>query len=158
MKNVFYYETEIGNIGIVENGTAITNLFFGNDVVPLSVRTDTMEKETPLLKKAAEEIREYLAGKRTEFDLPLAPEGTAFQLAAWEALCTIPYGETRSYKQIAEQVGRPKACRAIGMANNRNPIAIVVPCHRVIGSNGALVGYASGLDVKARLLDIEKRL
>jgi len=93
--------------------------------------------------------------EETDFDLPLAPRGTPFQLKVWQALTTIPYGETRSYKQIAEQIGNSKACRAVGLANNRNPISIVVPCHRVIGANGKLVGYGGGLDVKKYLLELE---
>lgn len=96
------------------------------------------------------------AGRRRAFTLPLAPEGTPFQRAVWDALRTIPYGESRSYKQIAAQIGRPTACRAVGMANNRNPIAIVVPCHRVVGSGGTLVGYAGGLETKAYLLGLER--
>lgn len=152
MKNVFYYQTELGVIGIADNGAAITDVFFGQEAAP----KELVEKETPLIKKAITEIKEYLAGKRTSFDLPLEMKGTDFQKATWQALLTIPYGETRSYKQIAEQIGRPKACRAIGMANNRNPISIIVPCHRVIGANGSLVGYGGGLALKARLLSLEK--
>lgn len=152
MKNVFYYRTEIGEIGIAEQDATITNIFFGKDQIPKNSEVN----ETPIIKETAKQLNEYFAGKRKDFDLPLAPEGTEFQLAAWKALITIPHGETRSYKQMAEQIGRPKACRAIGMANNRNPIAIVVPCHRVIGSNGTLVGYAGGLDVKKHLLEMEK--
>ena len=101
------------------------------------------------------QLEEYFAGRRREFDLPLSPTGTRFQLDVWQALREIPYGQTRSYKQIAAAVGRPLAARAVGMANNRNPLPIVVPCHRVIGASGALVGYASGLDIKRLLLDIE---
>lgn len=151
MKNVFYYQTELGTIGIADNGAAITDVFFGKEAAPKDLR----EKETPLIRKAISEIKEYLAGKRTSFDLPLEMKGTEFQKATWDALLTIPYGETRSYKQIAEQIGRPKACRAIGMANNRNAISIIVPCHRVIGANGSLVGYGGGLDLKERLLSLE---
>lgn len=110
---------------------------------------------SPLLERAAMQLEEYFAGRRREFDLPLSPAGTRFQLDVWRALREIPYGQTRSYKQIAAAVGRPLAARAVGMANNRNPLPIVVPCHRVIGASGALVGYASGLDIKRLLLDIE---
>lgn len=156
MKNVFYYETELGRIGIAENGTAITDIFFAEKEDPKDVGQMT-QKETPLIKEAARQIREYLEGERKVFELKLAPEGTAFQKAAWEALLTIPYGETRSYKQMAEHVGNPKACRAIGMANNRNPIAIVIPCHRVIGADGKLVGYGGGLYIKEQLLALEQR-
>lgn len=116
---------------------------------------DTCCTPDALLRQAVRELEEYFAGTRRSFTLPLAPAGTPFQQAVWNALRTIPYGETRSYGQIAAQIGRPKACRAVGMANNRNPIAIVVPCHRVVGSTGALVGYAGGLSVKERLLTLE---
>lgn len=152
MGNGFYYETEIGKIGIVENGTAITNMYFG-DIIPQDVDI----QETPLLKKANEELQEYFSGKRKNFDLPLKAEGTDFQRKVWKALQEIPYGETCSYKDIAENIGNIKASRAVGMANNKNPIFIFIPCHRVIGSNGKLVGYAAGLDVKERLLEMEKR-
>ena len=112
---------------------------------------------TPLLKEAFRQLDEYLDGKRQGFDLPLAPQGTPFQQKVWQALQTIPYGETRSYKQIAEQIGNPLGCRAVGMANNKNPIGIIIPCHRVIGANGKLVGYAGGLDLKTQLLNLEKK-
>jgi len=152
MDYTYFYPTKIGEIVIRENGSGITHI----STKACFVMDDSEVSETPLLKKAAQQIQEYLEGKRTAFDLPLSPEGTPFQKAAWEALLTIPYGETRSYKQMAEQVGNPKACRAIGMANNRNPIMIVVPCHRVIGADGKLVGYGGGLDMKRKLLEIEK--
>jgi len=112
--------------------------------------------ETELLKEASRQLAEYLDGFRKTFDLPLNPQGTEFQKKVWNALCDIPYGEIRSYKQIAEAVGNPKASRAVGMANNRNPIMIFIPCHRVIGSNGSLVGYGGGLDMKEKLLSLEK--
>ena len=103
-------------------------------------------------------MSEYLKGERKEFDLPLNPKGTDFQKRVWRALCDIPYGEMRSYKQIAKAVGNSKAVRAVGMANNRNPITIVVPCHRVIGADGKLVGYGGGLEMKEFLLRLEKSL
>ncbi|WP_089611584.1 methylated-DNA--[protein]-cysteine S-methyltransferase [Dehalobacterium formicoaceticum] len=152
MKNIFYYLTEIGQIGIGANGTAITDVFFDGE----TISGDQNVMETPLIQKASLQIKEYLEGKRSAFDVPLALEGTEFQLAAWHALQTIPYGETRSYKEMAAQIGNPKACRAIGRANNRNPIAIIIPCHRVIGANGKLVGYGGGLPIKERLLQLEK--
>jgi methylated-DNA-[protein]-cysteine S-methyltransferase len=110
----------------------------------------------PILVLAHQQLQEYFSGSRHHFSVPLALRGTEFQLAAWDALQTIPYGQTVSYKAVAEQIERPKAMRAVGMANNRNPIAIIVPCHRVIGANGQLVGYAGGLDIKRWLLDHEK--
>ncbi|MCM1251055.1 MAG: methylated-DNA--[protein]-cysteine S-methyltransferase, partial [Alistipes sp.] len=111
---------------------------------------------TPLLRRAVQELQEYFDGVRRSFDLPLAPAGTPFQQQVWSALLEIPYGETRTYGEIAARIGRPKACRAVGMANNRNPIAIFVPCHRVVGASGALVGYAAGLSVKEFLLRLEE--
>ncbi len=116
---------------------------------------DAMLNETPLIQEAAKQLKEYLKGKRKAFDLPLAPEGTPFQKAVWQALTGIPYGETRTYREIAETAGKPKACRAVGMANNKNPIAILIPCHRVIGADGKLTGYAGGLDIKEKLLGLE---
>ena len=154
MGNLFYYETPLGTIGIAETSDKITHLFF--DTGNFSEK-DHEEKETPILAEAARQMREYFNGKRREFDLPLAPAGTEFMRRVWEALQTIPYGETRSYKEIAGVAGNSKACRAVGMANNRNPIAIIIPCHRVIGANGDLIGYGGGLDKKRSLLDLEKK-
>lgn len=111
----------------------------------------------PLLRRAAEELGEYLAGRRRDFTLPLDPRGSDFQRQVWQALRSIPYGQTRTYGQIAEQIGRRRAARAVGMANNRNPIAILIPCHRVIGSDGSMTGYAAGIAVKERLLALERR-
>jgi methylated-DNA-[protein]-cysteine S-methyltransferase len=157
MQNVFFYDYHvIGEVGITEVNGAITRVgFLGNRKKELPVNGFTVA-ETPLIKKAAEQLAEYFAGKRAEFDLPLVPAGTEFQLSVWRALQTIPFGETRSYGEIAAQIGNPKACRAVGMANNRNPIAIVIPCHRVIGSDGSLTGYGGGLGIKQYLLDLEK--
>lgn len=108
-----------------------------------------------VLTAAAAQLSEYFAGRLTQFDLPLAPQGTEFQLRVWRALRDIPYGTTESYGSVAARTGNPRAGRAVGMANNRNPIAIVVPCHRVIGANGALVGYGGGLSMKQWLLTHE---
>ena len=153
MKNIFYYNTKIGTIGIEENGTAITKVFFINE----DVQEDIVEEnETALLKDAIKQLNEYLDGKRSSFDLMLEPIGTEFQKKVWNALKEIPFGETRSYGEIAKIIGNEKASRAVGMANNKNPIAIIVPCHRVIGANGKLVGYAGGLDLKEKLLQLEK--
>lgn len=153
MRNIWYYDFPIGTLAIAEDDVGITNVFFKGVAVP----KDFTEKETPLLQKAAEQLREYFEGRRNAFDLPLSLCGTKFQQADWQALQTIPYGETRSYKQIAEQIGNPKACRAVGMANNRNPVMIIVPCHRVVGHDGKMVGYAGGLDTKKYLLELEQR-
>lgn len=116
------------------------------------------EDAPKLLRPYAEQLAEYFAGQRREFTFPLDLRGTDFQLACWRALLAIPYGETRSYADIARAVGKPKAFRAVGMANNRNPVAIVVPCHRVIASDGSLCGYGGGLDVKRKLLELEGAL
>ena len=110
------------------------------------------------LRKAKKQLAEYFAGKRREFTFPLDLRGTDFQRACWRALLAIPYGETRSYADVARAVGKPNAFRAVGMANNRNPLAIVVPCHRVIASDGTLCGYGGGLDVKRKLLELEDAL
>ena len=153
MKNTFYYNTKIGEIAIEENGLAITRLYFANKDLEKEVE---IKEETWLMRKAIKEIKEYLEGKRNSFDLPLEPEGTEFQKKVWNVLKEIPYGETRSYGEIAKLIGNEKASRAVGMANNKNPIMIMIPCHRVIGVNGKLVGYAGGLDVKEKLLNMEK--
>lgn len=143
------YETAVGTITIGEKDSKISRICFGEN--PCGEK-----EETPLIAEAFGQLQEYFAGKRREFQLPLAPEGTAFQKKVWNALLTIPYGEVRTYGQIAEQVGKPKASRAVGMANHSNPIGIVIPCHRVVGSNGKLTGYAGGLDKKERLLQLER--
>jgi len=113
---------------------------------------------TPLLARAAAQLAAYFAGERHTFDLPLAPAGTPFQHRVWDALLDIPYGEVRSYGELARALGRPAASRAVGFANSKNPISIIVPCHRVIGARGALTGYAGGMTAKAWLLEHERRL
>lgn len=153
MNNICYYEYPIGTIGIEEENGTISRVFFSND----KSSADINNEETPLIQKAADQLSEYFDGKRKVFDLPLSLKGTEFQISVWQALMNIPAGETRSYKDIAEMIGSSKASRAVGMANNRNPIVIIVPCHRVIGKNGSLTGYGGGLAVKQYLLDMEKR-
>jgi methylated-DNA-[protein]-cysteine S-methyltransferase len=150
---VFYYETVLGTIGIEENGSAITKVFLQRE--GYQNKNQVKETETTLLQEAGRELLEYLEGKRTIFEVPIQYEGTEFQQRVWKALCEIPYGETRTYGEIAAKINNPKASRAVGNANNKNEIMIIVPCHRVIGSNGKLVGYAGGLDVKEKLLSIE---
>jgi len=113
--------------------------------------------ETPLLKECVRQLNAYFAGQLTDFDLPLHMEGTAFRQKVWQALCTIPYGETRSYSQLAAMIGQASASRAVGGANHHNPISIIVPCHRVIGADGSLTGYGSGLDMKEWLLEHERK-
>jgi O-6-methylguanine DNA methyltransferase len=152
MKNSFYYDTKIGRIQIEENGEAITKIHY----VKKDIQENTEGKETKLLKEAIKQLNEYFEGKRSSFNLQLAPEGTEFQKKVWNALREIPFGETKSYGEIARIIGNEKASRAVGMANNKNPIMIVIPCHRVIGANGKLVGYAGGIEVKEMLLNLEK--
>ena len=153
MKNVCYMRSPVGLLGIAEENGQVTDLFFGYDKAPIG----TLETETPVLLRAKKQLLEYFDGARREFDVPLDPHGTPFQLSVWEALLTIPYGETRSYGQIAAQIGNPEASRAVGMANHSNPISIFIPCHRVIGADGSLTGYGGGLQIKRTLLDLERR-
>lgn len=146
----YIYDTPAGVITITASGKAITGITFGTSAAGEKL-------ETELIKKAHVQLSEYFEGKRKSFDVPLEPKGTAFQKKVWEALCAVDYGTTKSYKDIATACGNDKACRAVGMANNKNPIAILIPCHRVIGSDGSLVGYGGGLDIKQKLLDLELR-
>ncbi len=143
-------DTRLGPLTLTEEDGALTRLLFGEDA-PAQARRE----ETPLLRRAFEELEAYLAGGLREFDLPLHARGTPFQRRCWEALLDIPYGRTRTYAQQAQAVGSPRACRAVGMANHRNPLPILIPCHRVVGSDGSLTGYAGGLWVKRTLLEIE---
>lgn len=149
MVSYYTYDTLLGSVTFVEE-----------DGTLLSISTtrcrEGVLRETPLIYKAYLQIIEYLQGNRKVFDLPFRFKGTAFQQKVWKALAEIPYGETRSYKQIAEAIGNPKAVRAVGMANNRNPLLVVIPCHRVIGADGRLVGYGAGLPMKEFLLNLEK--
>ena len=146
----FTYPTSLGPMTVASDGTAVTHVLFGTHVL------EGRAAPSELTNRTANELQEYLAGKRTAFDIPLAPAGTEFQRAVWKALQNIPYGQTRSYADIAAVVGNPKATRAVGSANNRNPIAVLIPCHRVVGANGKLTGYAGGLALKQRLLDLER--
>lgn len=148
---MFIKETAIGKICISEQDGHITQVCFGPDAFP----GDQELRETPLIKQAFEQLELYLQGQLKEFTLPLKPEGTPFMKNVWHKLCEVPYGATASYKAIAEAAGKPGAARAVGMACNRNPIAIIIPCHRVIGSGGDLVGFGGGLDLKRKLLQLE---
>ena len=138
-------QTPLGTMCLTEDYGCITEFLWGGS------GTDA----TPLLLEAERQLAEYFAGKRKTFDLPLAPKGTAFQRSVWQALRDIPYGETRSYGEIARAVGNPKASRAVGMANHRNPVPVLIPCHRVIGADGTLTGYGGGTERKALLLALE---
>ena len=143
----YSYNTVIGKIFIAEKNGFITHVTFKD--IPAE------QKETDLIKKTYLELTEYFNGERQIFDIPISPEGTPFQKIVWDELKKIPYGKTAAYKDIAKRIGNEKACRAVGMANNKNPIAIIIPCHRVIGSNGKLTGYAFGLNIKEKLLKLE---
>ncbi|MDO5111403.1 MAG: methylated-DNA--[protein]-cysteine S-methyltransferase [Clostridia bacterium] len=143
------YDTLFGKITIAYNSEAITGIHRANgegDGIR-SFLSDT----------AFAQLQEYFAGKRKTFQLPIAPVGTSFQRRVWQALCAIPYGDTRAYRDIAAAIGEPRAYRAVGMANNRNPVMIVIPCHRVIGAHGELTGYAGGLEMKEALLTLERK-
>lgn len=144
------YDTSIGKINIIQEGEYIVKIGFDEELKNIEI------KETKLILKTISEIKEYLEGKRKEFDIPIKLQGTKFQKKVWNELLKIPYGETCSYKDIAIRINNEKGVRAVGMANHNNPIAIIVPCHRVIGKNGKLVGYAGGIDIKSKLLEIEK--
>lgn len=142
----------VGPLTLAGDGGGLTHLLFGREG-PKGYE----EGESGLLHRAAAELGEYFAGKRREFSLPLNPSGTEFRLRVWAALSDIPYGETRTYKDIAIAAGCPRGFRAVGMANHHNPISIIVPCHRVVGSNGKLTGYGGGLEVKEYLLELERK-
>ena len=150
MKYIKYMNTIIGNIAIIEEEDKIIAIEINKEI-----KEDVIQKETTLLEEVEKQLLEYLEGKRKNFDVPLNPKGTKFMKQVWTALQEIPYGEVRTYGQIAQKIGKPKAARAVGMANHRNPIPIIIPCHRVIGGNGKLVGYALGMDMKELLLKLE---
>lgn len=145
-----YYKSAVGVLEIMANETAITRITYVEEI-----KEDHLND---VIQECSRQLDEYFGGTRTTFHIPIMPCGTSFQLRVWEALQSIPYGTTCSYKDIAIQIGNEKACRAVGMANNKNPIPIIIPCHRVIGKSGKLVGYAGGLDTKAYLLRHEERI
>lgn len=149
MENKSFGKTCIGLISIEDNGFALTKISFEDSSIEESA------PKSHLAEMLLEQLNEYFSGIRFEFSLPIAPAGTPFMQDVWQALAAIPYGELRTYGDIAGQIGRPKAARAVGMANNRNPLPIIIPCHRVIGANGKLVGYAGGVEKKGILLALE---
>jgi methylated-DNA-[protein]-cysteine S-methyltransferase len=153
--DIHTYQSPIGPLVLSARSDQLVGLHLpeSDDAVPIGT-----ERKTPILARAAKQLAEYFAGKRETFDLALAPEGTAFQRRVWDALLEIPYGATTSYGAIAQRIGRPAASRAVGAANGRNPIAIIIPCHRVIGANGALTGFGGGLPAKTFLLTHERAL
>ena len=144
------FDTPVGQMALAGEGDAISRLYLPGLPLPRLA-----SRETPLLARGREELLEYLAGARRDFDLPLAPQGTPFQQRVWAALREIPYGQTRSYRELALAAGSPRGYRAVGMANHRNPIPILIPCHRVVGADGSLTGYAGGLELKRKLLELE---
>lgn len=150
---LYFHNMTIGRIGIAEENGTITNLYFESHIIPQNVQL----RETDVIKEAFRELHAYLAGDLKSFSIPLAPCGTDFMNRVWTILRGIPYGKTASYKEIAIAAGSPMAYRAVGLANNRNPIPIFIPCHRIIGADGKLTGYRGGLAVKRVLLDLEKR-
>ena len=151
MKYVWIMDSILGHIGIIVDDTHLLNIFVGP--VPFKAKIE----ETPLIKKVEKQLSEYFEGKRKKFDIPIKTLGTEFQETVWKELINIPYGTTLSYKELAKKIKTDKYTRAVGNANNKNPIPIIIPCHRVIGSRGDLVGYALGLEMKEKLLDIEKK-
>jgi methylated-DNA-[protein]-cysteine S-methyltransferase len=151
-----YVESPLGRLKLVASSEGLAAILWENDSperVPLS---DLIQDPNhPVLFETERQLREYLSGKRRDFSIPLDVRGTAFQKDVWQALLRIPFGETRTYGELASEIGRPQASRAVGAANGRNPLSIVVPCHRVIGASGKLTGFAGGLEIKARLLELE---
>ncbi|MBQ8510492.1 MAG: methylated-DNA--[Clostridia bacterium] len=148
MKHTAYYPWKFGLMSVIYED----EILLGFD---RAYCVDGEDIKSGFSDRVCGQIREYLDGKRRTFDLPYALHGTPFQMSVWRALCDIPYGETRSYADIARAVGNPKACRAVGMSNHRNPISIIVPCHRVIAADGSIGGYGGGLDMKEALLTLE---
>jgi methylated-DNA-[protein]-cysteine S-methyltransferase len=147
------HDSPVGPLTLISNGKALTHCEFENPRYPFK---PAPRGEDKIIAKARKQLDAYFTGKVRDFDLPLAPEGTEFQQRVWAALLKIPYGATRSYGQQAAAIGSPKAVRAVGLANGRNPIAIIIPCHRVIGANGSLTGYGGGMARKRLLLDLEQ--
>ncbi|MFI9050826.1 methylated-DNA--[protein]-cysteine S-methyltransferase [Streptomyces sp. NPDC053427] len=151
-------DTPVGPLTLVALGDALTGLYMTDQRhrPPQETFGTPADPDDPPFAATIAQLRAYFRGELTTFDLPLALRGTPFQRRVWAALCTIPYGETVSYGRLAEQLGVPTAARAVGLANGRNPVGIIVPCHRVVGANGSLTGYGGGLDRKRRLLDFER--
>ena len=152
-----YMDSPVGALKLVAHDHALVAVMWDNEDHKRVRLAELVENQQhPMLHQVKQQLQEYFAGQRQQFDLPLDFQGTAFQQQVWQALLQIPYGETRSYKQIAFQLGNEKAVRAVGAANGKNPISFIAPCHRVIGSGGALVGFAGGLDKKQILLSLEQ--
>ena len=160
MFNVTTIESPVGELRLIAGDRGLRAILWGAEDSARIAGIDEaelVEGRTPLLDEAVRQLQEYFAGTRREFDLPLDPFGTPFQQSVWQVLRTIPYGQTMSYGQQAERLGDVRKARAVGAANGKNPLSIVVPCHRVIGSNGHLTGFAAGVEVKSWLLDHERQ-
>lgn len=152
-----YYETGlIGTLTLAADERGLRHIDFATSRTPLRIQAD-WQRRPDLFVETKAQLASYFSGEREDFDLSLAPVGTAFQVAVWQALRKIPYGSVTTYRWVAEQVGNPQATRAVGAANGKNPLPIVIPCHRVIGSNGTLTGFGGGLEVKQRLIALEER-
>lgn len=158
METLLYFRTlsPVGPLFLAASTKGLVRLEFEARVQNLNPKTAQLKESSKGLAPYLDQLNEYFAGRRREFSIPLDLRGTDFQLECWRALLGIPYGETRSYRDLARAIGHPNAFRAVGMSNNRNPIAIVVPCHRVIAADGSLCGYGGGLDIKRKLLDLEQ--
>lgn len=151
-------ECPLGPVFLVSKGSGLAGLYFeGQRHSPRDAAEWSWEAELPVFAETLRQLAEYFAGKRQSFELPLEPEGTPFQRDVWRELEAIPHGATLTYSELAQRVGRPKAARAVGAAVGRNPLSILIPCHRVVGQNGSLTGYAGGLDRKSALLELEAR-
>jgi methylated-DNA-[protein]-cysteine S-methyltransferase len=149
-----YLQTPVGKLLLAGDELGLRLVDFQDGPHPAKPMTDWQQDAKPFAAVSAQ-LREYFSGRRRRFEVPLAPEGTEFQLKVWQALRGIPYGETWSYGQLARRIGKPDASRAVGAANGRNPLPIIVPCHRVIGADGSLTGFGGGLKIKQKLLELE---
>jgi methylated-DNA-[protein]-cysteine S-methyltransferase len=155
MQQYCYYDSPIGRLLLIGADGVLEALYFPNEAKKPPIDEDRQYDET-CFQTALRQLAEYFAGERQQFDLKIAPKGTPFQEKVWQELRRIPFGQTASYQEIAVRVGNAKACRAVGMANNKNPLPIIVPCHRVIGKDGSLTGFGGGLDIKKQLLELEQ--
>ncbi len=157
MKHYCYCESPIGKMLLVGTNGVLEELHFPKATEHIAIPAE-WQKDEACFGETLRQLQQYFAGDRQEFDLRISPKGSPFQERVWQELCQIPYGATASYGAIAEKIGNPKACRAVGMANSKNPIPIIIPCHRIIGKDGSLTGFGGGLVVKKQLLDLERRI
>lgn len=155
MEYTWIEKTPVGRILVAADNDGLKYVQFREDGSAAELIQEDWVRDDRALKPVVQQLQAYFSGKLSQFDVPLAPEGTSFQKKVWKALCKVKFGATASYGDIAKSIGNPAACRAVGLANGRNPIAIIIPCHRIIGTNGKLVGYGGGLDRKKTLLSLE---